>query len=51
VKHDKIKETEEHNFIPKTMAFNFQVYSTAFFDNMHPGKKEYAAYTVEINKW
>jgi hypothetical protein len=32
VKQNKIKETEEHNFIPETMAFNLQVDSAAFFD-------------------
>jgi hypothetical protein len=50
VKQDKVKKAEEHNFIPEAMAFNFQVYSTAFFDNIHSGKKEDSANAVEINK-
>jgi len=51
VKKNKIKETEKHNFIPETMAFYLQVDSTTFFYEIHPGKKEYAANAVEINKW
>jgi hypothetical protein len=51
VKQNKIKETEEHNFIPEAMPFYRQVDSAAFFNEIHPGKKEYAANTVEINKW
>jgi hypothetical protein len=51
VKQSKIEETEEHNFIPETMAFYLKVNSAAFFDEIHSAKKEYAANTVEINKW
>ena len=51
MKQNKIKETEEHNFIPEAMAFYLKVDSAAFFDEIHPGKKEYAANPIEINKW
>jgi len=51
VKQYKIKETEEHNFIPEAMPFYCQVDCATFFNEVHPDKKENAAYTVEINKW
>ncbi len=51
MKQNKIKETEKHHFIPETMAFYLKVDSAAFFDEIHPGKKEYAANPIEINKW
>jgi len=51
MKQNKIKESKEHNFIPETMTFYLQVNRAAFFNEIHPGKKEYTAYTVEINKW
>jgi len=50
VKNHKVEEAEEQNLIPKAMAFYFQVYCTAFFDDVHSHKKEYAADAVEINE-
>jgi hypothetical protein len=46
---DKIEKSKDHNSVPVTMTFYPEINSTAFFNNIHPEKKENSSGCIEVD--